>query len=258
MDGDALIKKIMPHNLEAEQSVLGSVLMDNELIVPATEVLRGDDFYSRQNGLVFDAMHELYLERKPIDPVTLSDKLKEKNAPEEMSSPEFVKEILNAVPTSANLKYYAQIVYEKSTLRRLIRISEEISENCYQAQDKLEDILESTEKSIFNLIQSRNTREYVPMSDIVIEVLKRIELASKTKGHITGLSSGFADLDYKTAGLQPSDFILIAARPSMGKTALSLSILEHIVVKTAFRSDFQSGNEQRTAGEPAFVHGSEN
>ena len=231
MEDDALIKKIMPHNLEAERSVLGSILMDNELIASATELLSGDDFYSKQNGLVFDAMCELYQERKPIDPVTLSDKLKEKNAPEEMNSPEFVKEILNAVPTSANLKHYAQIVYEKSTLRRLIRITEDISKNCYEAQDKLEDILEATEKNIFNLVQSRNTREYVPMSDIVIEVLKKIEKASKTKGHITGLSTGFADLDFKTAGLQPSDFILIAARPSMGKTALVLNIAQHLVLK---------------------------
>lgn len=231
MEDDALIKKIMPHNLEAERSVIGSILMDNELISSATELLSGDDFYSKQNGLVFDAMSELYQERKPIDPVTLSDKLKEKNAPEEMNSPEFVKEILNAVPTSANLKHYAQIVYEKSTLRKLIRITENISKDCYQAQDKLEDILEATEKNIFNLVQSRNTREYVPMSDIVIEVLKKIEQASKTKGHITGLSTGFADLDFKTAGLQPSDFILIAARPSMGKTAFSLSVLDHVVVK---------------------------
>lgn len=231
MEDDALIKKIMPHNLEAERSVIGAILMDNELIAPATEVLTGDDFYSKQNGIVFDAMRELYMERKPIDAVTLSDKLREKNAPEEMASPEFVKAILNAVPTSANLKYYANIVYEKSTLRKLIRITEEISKNCYLAQDKLEDILESTEKNIFNLVQSRNSRDYVPMSDIVIEVLKKIEEASKTKGHITGVSTGFADLDFKTAGLQPSDFILIAARPSMGKTAFSLSLLDHVVVK---------------------------
>ena len=231
MEDDALVKKIMPHNLEAERSVIGAILMDNELIGTATELLTGEDFYAKQNGILFDAMRELYLERRPIDAVTLSDKLKEKNAPEEMTSPEFIKEILNSVPTSANLKYYAQIVYEKSTLRRLIRIAEEISKDCYLGQDKLEDILESTEKSVFNLIQSRNTREYVPMSDIVIDVLKKIEQASKTKGHVTGLSTGFADLDFKTAGLQPSDFILIAARPSMGNTAFSLSILEHVVVK---------------------------
>lgn len=231
MEDDVLIKKIMPHNLEAERSVIGAILMDNELIGPATELLSGDDFYARQNGLVFDAMKELYLERRPIDAVTLTDKLKEKDAPEEMTSTEFVREILYAVPVSANLKDYAQIVYEKSTLRKLIRITEEISKNCYLAQDKLEDILETTEKNIFNLVQSRNTRTFTPISEIVISVLKKIEEASQTKGHVTGLSTGFADLDFKTAGLQPSDFILIAARPSMGKTAFSLSLLEHVVVK---------------------------
>ncbi len=231
MEDDALIKKIMPHNLEAERSVIGSILMDNELIASATELLSGEDFYAKQNGIIFDAMEELYQERKPIDTITLSDKLKEKNAPEEMTSPEFVKEILDSVPTSANLKHYAQIVYEKSTLRRLIRISEDISKDCYLAQDKLEDILEQTEKRVFDLIQSRNTRDYVPISDVVINVLKKIEEASKTQGHITGVSTGFADLDFKTAGLQPSDFILIAARPSMGKTAFSLSILDHVVVR---------------------------
>ena len=222
MEDDALIKKTMPHNLEAERSVIGAILMDNELIGSATELLTGEDFYAKQNGILFDAMKELYQERRPIDAVTLSDKL---------TSPEFIKEILNSVPTSANLKYYARIVYEKSTLRRLIRITEEISKDCYLGQEKLEEILESTEKSIFNLVQSRNTREYIPMSDIVIDVLKKIEKASKTKGYVTGLSTGFADLDFKTAGLQPSDFILIAARPSMGKTAFSLSLLEHVVVK---------------------------
>lgn len=231
MEDDVLIKKIMPHNLEAERSVIGAILMDNELMAQATELLSGEDFYSKQNGLVFDAMKELYLERRPIDAITLTDKLKEKDAPEEMTSTEFVREILNAVPLSVNLKDYAQIVYEKSTLRKLIRITEEISKNCYLAQDKLENILETTEKNIFNLVQSRNTRKYVPMSEIVINVLKKIEEASKTKGHVTGLSTGFADLDFKTAGLQPSDFILIAARPSMGKTAFSLSLLEHVVVK---------------------------
>ena len=231
MEDDVLIKKIMPHSLDAERSVIGAILMDNELIAPATEILTGDDFYAKQYGMLFDVMRELYAERKPIDPITISEKLKEKAAPEEMTSPEFIREILDTVPTSANMKEYAKIVYEKSTLRRLIRISEQISKDCYLGQDKLEDVLEQTEKSVFDLIQSRNTREYVPISDIVIDVLKKIEEASKTKGHITGLSTGFADLDFKTAGLQPSDFILIAARPSMGKTAFSLSILEHVVIK---------------------------
>ena len=221
----------MPHNLEAEQSVIGSMLMDSRAIETATEILTGEDFYAKQNGILFEAMKELNAERKPVDVVTLHAKLAEKQAPEEMQSPEFIRSILDAVPTSANVKYYAQIVYEKATLRRLIRISEDITKDCYDASDPLEDILENTEKNVFNLIQSRNTREYEPISEIVINALKKIQKASETKGHVTGLSTGFADLDFKTAGLQPSDFILIAARPSMGKTAFSLSILDHVVLK---------------------------
>lgn len=231
---DDLIKQVMPHNLEAEQSVIGAMLMNNDTIGIATEMLTGEDFYAKQNGIVFDCMKELYAENKPVDPITLSAKLSAKGAPEEMQSPEFVRGILNAVPTSANIKYYAQIVYEKATLRRLIKITEGISKDCYSEVDNLETILENTEKNVFNLIQSRNTREYEPISEIVISALKKIQIASETKGNITGLSTGFIDLDYKTAGLQPSDFILIAARPSMGKTAFSLSILDHVVFRKNF------------------------
>lgn len=231
MEDEALIKKIMPHNLEAEQSVIGAMLMDNDTIGTVTELLTGEDFYAKQNGILFDAMAELYNERKPSDIVTLGAKLKEKNAPEEMQSPEFIKAILDAVPTSANVKYYAQIVYEKATLRKLIRVTEEISKEAYGSGEKLDDILEMTEKNVFNLVQSRNTRDFEPISEIVIRSLKAIQKASETKGNITGVSTGFADLDNKTAGLQPSDFILIAARPSMGKTAFSLSILDHVTCK---------------------------
>ena len=208
---DNLLKKIMPHNLEAEQSVVGSMLMNNDTIETAAEILTGEDFYAKQNGLLFDAMCELAAEHKPVDIVTLGDRLREKGAPEEMQSPEFIRDILDAVPTSANIKYYAQIVYEKATLRRLIKITEDISKDCYASADSLENILESTEKNVFNLIQSRNTREFEPISEVVINALKKIQKASETKGNITGLSTGFADLDFKTAGLQPSDFILIAA-----------------------------------------------
>ncbi len=231
MDDNVLLKKIMPHNLEAERSVLGAMLMDKEAVTNAVEMLSPEDFYAKQNGVVFEAMMQLNAVGRPIDAVTLVEKLKENEAPEEMQSTEFIKEILNSVPTSANIKHYAQIVYEKATLRRLIKITENISETCYQGHDELENILETTEKNIFNLIQSRNTKEYEPINQIVINALKKIQLASQTKGNVTGLSTGFADLDFKTAGMQPSDFILIAARPSMGKTAFALSILDHVVFR---------------------------
>lgn len=231
MDDTALLKKIMPHNLEAERSVLGSMLMDSDAVATAVEILTAEDFYAKQNGAIFNAMEQLHTAGRPIDAVTLVDKLKENNVPEEMQSTEFIKEILNSVPTSANIKHYAQIVYEKATLRRLIKATEAISNNCYEGHESLENILETTEKNIFNLIQSRNTKEFEPINQIVINALKKIQLASQTKGNITGLSTGFADLDIKTAGLQPADFVLIAARPSMGKTAFSLSILDHVVFR---------------------------
>ena len=231
MEDEALIKKIMPHSLEAEQSVIGSMLMDVDAIDAACEILTGEDFYARANGMLFEAMKDLRGENKPVDIVTLSERLKTSGAPEEMTSPEFIKEILNAVPTSANVKHYAEIVYEKATLRRLIRISEQITSDCYQQKDKLDDILEETERSVFSLMQTRSAGDYVPIRDVVMEVLRKIEEASQTKGHLTGVSTGFADLDKKTNGLQRSDFILIAARPSMGKTAFALSLARYAALK---------------------------
>ncbi len=231
MADEELLKRVMPHNLQAEQSVLGSMLIDNDAIGPIAEILTGDDFYAKQNGAVFDAMAELYRENKAVDPVTVLNRMKENGVPEEARSEELIKDIITSVPSSANAKNYAEIVYEKSTLRRLIRITEEIASGCYSANEKLEDILEETEKKVFNLVQSRNSSEYTPIADVVVDVLKKIQEAAQTKGHITGLPTGFADLDMRTSGLQPSDFILIAARPSMGKTAFVLTIADYVAVR---------------------------
>lgn len=225
---EALIKRIMPNSLEAEQSVVGSMIMDKEAIVIAIEMLLQEDFYYQQNGLLFQAMVELYNAGEPVDLVTLQDKLKAMSVPEEISSLEFVKDLVTAVPTSANVKFYAQIVKDKSVLRRLIKVTEEIQNKCYLGQGELEDILADTEKNIFHLLQNRGGGDYVPIKEVVLNVLEKIELASKTQGNVTGIPTGFIDLDYKTSGLQPSDFILIAARPSMGKTALVLNIAQYI------------------------------
>ena len=231
MAEEDLLKRIMPHSLEAELSVLGSMLMNGDCIGQVTELLERDDFYSKQNGTVFEAIKSLYNADKAVDPVTVVSKLQEMNVPEEMLGTEFLKEILTAVPTSANARFYAEIVYEKSTLRKLIKTTEKIASDCYSGADSLENILESTEADIFNLISKRNSRDYSPIADVVTEVLRKIEEASKTKGHLTGLSTGFQDLDLRTAGLQKADFILIAARPSMGKTAFALSIADFVTVK---------------------------
>lgn len=228
---ESVIKRVQPHSIEAEQSVIGAMLMDKEAIVVASEMLHGDEFYARQHGVLFDAMVELYNEGKPVDLITLQNRLREKDVPPEISSLEFVKDLLNVVPTSANVKHYATIVAEKALLRKLIRTNEEIANACYSGKDKVETILEETEKRIFELVQSRNSGDYVPIRQVVINALERIEASAKTKGNVTGLSTGFLDLDYKTAGMQPSDFILVAARPSMGKTAFVLNIAEHMAFK---------------------------
>ena len=163
--------------------------------------------------------------------MTLQNRLKEKDLPPEITSMEFVRDLLNAVPTSANVRHYATIVSEKAVLRRLIRLSEEIENECYLNKEPVEVILEETEKRMFQLLQQRNSGDYVPIRQVVMNTLENIERASKTKGSVTGLPTGFTDLDYKTSGLQPSDFILIAARPSMGKTAFVLNIAQYMAFK---------------------------
>lgn len=151
--------------------------------------------------------------------------------PPEIASLEFVRDLVTAVPTSANVKYYAQIVADKAMMRRLIKLNEEIENVCYAGKEPLEAVLEKTEKSVFELLQRRNTGEYVPIRQVVLNALERIEKASKNKGTVTGIPTGFIDLDYKLSGLQPSDLILVAARPSMGKTAFVLNIAQYVAFK---------------------------
>lgn len=228
-----LIKRIMPNNLEAEQSVIGAMIMDREAIIMASEILIRQDFYHQQYGVLFETMVELYNEEQPVDMITLQNRLREKDVPAEVSSLEFVGELVAAVPTSANIKYYANIVKEKATLRRLIKVNEEIANQCYLGRESLEDIMADTEKKIFDLLQNKSGGDYVPIKQVVITALERIEQASKTKGNVTGIATGFVDLDYRTSGLQPSDLVLVAARPSMGKTAFVLNIAQYV----AFHSD---------------------
>ncbi|MBO4911136.1 MULTISPECIES: replicative DNA helicase [Butyrivibrio] len=228
MAEETLLKRVAPNSLEAEQSVVGAMLMDKEAIEIASEIVNPDDFYNRQLGTVFETMVELNREGSAVDFVTLQNRLREKNVPPQVSSAEYIGELVSAVPTSANVKYYAQIVADKSTLRKLIRVSEETINTCYSNSENMEGILNDVEKSVFQITQKRNTGEFVSIDQVVMNALNRIEQASKMKGNVTGLSTGFLDLDYSTAGFQPSDLILIAARPSMGKTAFVLNIAEHM------------------------------
>ena len=225
---DELLKRVMPNNVEAEQSVIGAMLMDRDAITIASEILTVDDFYQKQYGILFEAMVELYTENVPVDLITLQNRLKEKDVPPEISSLEFVRDMITKVPTSVNVGTYAKIVSEKAALRRLIRVNEEIASACYAGKDSVEEIMEDTEKKIFQVLQRKTNDDFVPIKDVVLNALDKIEAASRTKGNVTGHATGFIDLDYKTAGFQNSDLILIAARPSMGKTAFVLNIAEYM------------------------------
>jgi replicative DNA helicase len=225
---DAVIKRILPHSEAAEQSVIGSMMMDKQAILTASEIVTREDFYQQQYGILFEAMVELYNAGKEVDPVTLQNHLREKKVPKEISDMEYVRDLLNVVPTSANIKHYAEIVAEKATLRRLIRAAEEVTNNCYMDDQPLEQLMEESEKKMFQVFQQKNASDFEPIKSIVMKTLDTIEKASHTSGNVTGHATGFTDLDFKTSGMQPSDLILIAARPSMGKTAFVLNIAQYM------------------------------
>lgn len=179
---ESVIKRVMPNSLEAEQSVIGSMIMDREAVMAASEILTTEDFYHKQYGILFEAMLELFNDGQPVDLVTLQNRLKEKNVPPEVSSLEYVGNIVAAVPTSANIKYYANIVKEKALLRELIRTTEGIENAAYAQKDPVEDILADTEKSIFTLLQNQGGGDYVPIKDVVLNALEKIQLAANDEG----------------------------------------------------------------------------
>lgn len=230
---EALLKRVLPHSIEAEQSVIGCMILSREAITVAADMLQEEDFYNRQYGVVFQSIVELYDAGKSVDLVTLQNKLREKDVPPEVSSLEFVRDLMLMVQTVTHISDYVRIVSEKATMRRLIKACEEIAGSCYVGKEELGPILEDAEKSIFNIVQRRDTGDYTPIRQVVLSAMERIEKASKNKGNVTGVATGFLDLDYKTAGMQPADLILVAARPSMGKTALVLNIAQYV----AFKSD---------------------
>lgn len=228
---ETLIKRVMPNSLEAEQSVIGSMIMDKDAIVSASEILIKEDFYHQQYAILFESMVELHESGHPVDLVTLQNKLKEKDVPKEISSLEFVRELVTSVPTSANVKYYANIVKENAMKRKLIRVTEGIENECYSGKESLDVIMDKTEHDVFALLTSRTGGDYVPIRQVVMNALEKIEKASKQKGTVTGIPTGFLDLDRQTAGMQPSDLILVAARPSMGKTAFVLNVAQNVALR---------------------------
>lgn len=231
MDMEAAIKRILPHSAEAEQAVVGAMLMNRDAITAASEFITGEDFYQTAYGMLFDSMVELFQAGRPVDLITLQEHLKQKDVPPEISNMEFAQELIAGVYTSANVKYYAEIVQEKSTLRRLIKVNEEVANICYMQNQPLAEVLDKAEKGVFELVERGNVQQYTPIKKVVLNALDVIEKASRTTGSVTGIPTGFIDLDYKLSGLQRSDLVLVAARPSMGKTAFVLNIAQHIAFR---------------------------
>lgn len=183
---ETLIKRVMPHSIEAEQSVIGAMVLDNESIALVENIITGEDFYHRQYGIIFDTMVELYEEGRPVDLLTLQSRLQEKEVPPEVSSMNYIGELIASVPRSANAKWYAEIVYEKSVLRRLIRANEEIANTCYAGKESLEDILADTEKTMFDILNRRQNSDYVPIQEVALNALEKIHKASRNKNPVTG------------------------------------------------------------------------
>ncbi len=225
------IKGLPPYSMEAEQSVIGSMILDREAISSALEILISDDFYQPDLKTIFEAAVDLYNSNKPVDLVTLQNKLKDEGVLDQIGGVNHLSNLAMSVPTSAHVKNYAQIVKEKSVFRRLIRTNQEIIADSYDGTKNLEEVLGTAEERIFNIVQDRRTEEFSPIKDLMVPTLNKIESIHKNQGKVTGIPTGFIDLDYKTAGLQPSDLVLVAARPSMGKTAFALNVAQHAAIK---------------------------
>ena len=231
MEQNNPIQRKMPHDADAEQAVLSSILMDKDAAAEAFEILKAEDFYSPENKAVFQAAFQLYTKGDPIDVVTVKNQLEENGVFTEIGGVETLANIAGAVGSSVNVKSYAKIVEEKSVLRRLIKLSGDISEISYKAGDDINVILDKAEKGIFDVMQNRNTDSFSSIMDVAYDTFANIEKIYNSTEKITGISTGFTDCDAKTAGLQKSDLILIAARPSMGKTAFVLNVAQYAAVK---------------------------
>ncbi len=223
--------RIPPHSIEAEQSVIGSMIMDHDAVIVASEILRPDDFYRPDHAQIYAAIMELYTTGNPIDLITIQDKLVQKGVLEQIGGLSYIAELASSVPTSAHIKQYAKIVEEKATLRRLIKASNEISAKSFEGEESLDNIMGFAEKQIFEILQNKKTEDFTGIDEIVLTSIEKIEEAHKSQGGITGIETGFIDLDHRTAGLQPSDLVLVAARPSMGKTAFALNIIQTAGIK---------------------------
>ena len=224
-------ERVPPQNIEAEQAVLGAMLIDKEAIAKATEVLSADDFYREAHRVIFSAMLELYNKNEAVDMVTVTEILKRDNKLEDIGGIAYITSLANVVLTAANVKYHAEIVAEKSVLRQLVRVSTEIAAMGYEANEDVGTLLDTAESRILEISNRKKKNDFTAINDILMDSVQSIESLLQNKGGLTGLPAGFADLDKLTSGLHPSDFIILAARPSMGKTALALNIVQNVALR---------------------------
>lgn len=225
-----IIERIPPQNIDAEKSTLGSMLLEKEAIFTATEILKPEDFYREAHRQIYQAVSALSGRGEPVDLVTVAEELRQRNLLEQVGGASYLASLANCVPTAANVEHYAKIVEEKSVLRALISASTRVAQMGYDANLEVETILDEAERAIFQITQKRNVQGFVSLRSILIEAFERIEKLYTEKGGITGIPTGYADLDRLTSGWQPSDLIIIAARPSMGKTTFTLNLAQQAAV----------------------------
>ena len=225
--------RVPPQNIEAEQSVLGAMLIEKEAIPKVMEILRDTDFYREAHRVIFNAMLELYNKNEAVDMITVTEILKRDNKLEDVGGIAYVTSLANAVPTAANVTYHASIIEEKSILRQLVSVSTQIASMGYEANDDVKNIIDSAESKILEISNRKKTADFTPINEIVLDSFKSIEALMGNKNGLTGLPTGFEDLDNLTSGLHGSDFIILAARPSMGKTAFALNVVQNVAIRAA-------------------------
>ena len=222
-----MIDRVPPQNIEAEQAVLGAMMIDKEAISKATEILRENDFYRQDHRAVYQVVVDLFSKNQAVDMVTVTEALKREGKLEDVGGIQFITYLANAVPTAANITYHAKIVEEKSLLRQLISESTQIAGSGYEGSEDVNTLLDNAERMILGVSERKISRDFAPIKEVVMSAVDRIDELYNKKGGITGIATGFIDFDRLTSGLQASDLILIAARPSMGKTALVLNMDFH-------------------------------
>lgn len=227
MAGEMVLEKVPPQNLEAEMALLGAMLLDEDAISVASEKLDRDYFYKDSHRKIFEAILNLYSANKPVDLITMTETLKNDGTLEAVGGASFLTALANAVPTAANAGYYVSIVKEKFILRTLINNSTRIISSCYESEGNVNEVVDNAEKLIFEVSDRKSHGTYIPLKEIVKDSIETIDRLYQKKAHVTGIPTGFIDFDIKTAGLQPSDLIVVAGRPSMGKSALALGMAEY-------------------------------